>query len=137
MTDDKTPRLPDGRPIMPPPVVSLRQAADRLSVSTNEIRRMIKSGGLKASPSGAGVYVTSLNLVVRRTDRSKRKPTKPTKPDSATAAEARAERRDAQRIAAMERAHARRAQKGYGLPKDGLSSRPSSGGLPTLGRRGR
>lgn len=126
--------LPDGREILPAPSVPISEAASMLGVTEAEIRRLASRGKLRADATGERISVPSLRLESRR---RKIRNEKDGAPRRFVVAEAE-EREDleiARRIEAMEKAHARRPAKGYMQPKDGLSSRPATGGLPTLGRR--
>lgn len=124
MADD-APKLPDGRPIMSSPSVPISQAAELLRLTPARVRGLIQAGELSASPSGVGVVRTSIGAYARRVAKE--------------ASEERSERRDAARAASIqeeiERGQGRRPAKGYGQPAGGMTGRPSSGGLPTLGKR--
>lgn len=119
---DSERRLPDGRPILPPPSVPLSQAARQLQVTKEDIRALLQSGDLQATPSGHGVTLTSISSYAKR--RARR------------AKDEREARRDEFRAGMLrDEIQRRRPAKGYGEPKDGMVGKPSSGGLPTLGRR--
>lgn len=137
MSDEGPTHLPDGRPIISAPSTTFQDAARRLGVSTDEVRRMVDDGVLRTAYAGQRISVPSLRVVAR--DFAKREARRPDRREARRSAVAdgweREDREDARRIAASERAHARRPAKGYGQPKDGLSARPASGGLPTLGKR--
>ena len=192
MSPDDVPRLPDGRPILPPPSVPVRVAAERLGVTTDEVRAMVGEGILSATPSGAGITLPSLNRAAGKHQGTGRRPSSSAKggsagtrrrravsvdeaadrlrvsrseipkmiarhelsaddrgrihADSLRAAVARLrpsildqlDREDAEEARRIERMEARerdRATKRHVQPRDGMTGRPMSGGLPTLGRR--
>lgn len=190
---EDVPRLPDGRPILPPPSVPVREAAEQLGVTTDEVRAMVGQGILSATPSGAGITVPSLNRAAGRHQQGAARPSASAKggsagtrkrravsveeaadrlrvsrseipkmiarhelsvddrgrihADSLRAAERRRrrpfildqlDREDAEEARRIERMEARerdRAAKRHVQPRDGMTGRPVSGGLPTLGRR--
>lgn len=115
--------LPDGRPILPSPSVPVSEAARLLEASRGEVVALMRSGELKGSASGAGVTLTSINAYARREERRLRQ-------------EREARREEVRSEMIRDEIQRRQPAKGYGQLKDGMTGRPSSAGVPTLGRRG-
>lgn len=103
-------------PVKPTGPVPFEVAAAQLGVTVSEVHNLVLARRLRPHATGQGVARHSLKAELRR-KREKRRAA------------------DAAWAAAQEEAHARRPARGYAQPKDGLSSRPSSAGLPTLGKR--
>lgn len=135
LTEDQT-HLPDGRPIIQPPSVTVAEAAAQLGVTAQQISKMVAKGELKLFDSGKRVSVPSLRVASRRVDKRGRGAEDGRRRFVVAEQLARDDAEEARRLEAIEQRHARQPQKGYRQPREGMTGRPTSGGLPTLGRKG-
>lgn len=135
LTEDQT-HLPDGRPIIQPPSVTVAEAAAQLGVTALQISKMVAKGELKSLDSGKRVSVPSLRVASRRLDKRGRGAEGGRRRFVVAEQLARDDAEEARRLEAIEQRHARQPQKGYRQPREGMAGRPTTGGLPTLGRKG-